>query len=559
MWALSFMAAAALALAGALPAAAQDGRAAPVQVGGRDLFVIEGGLRNIDATERAHLVNRRIERILRDPDANPRSIEAQLLPDGDWAVVHDGEPIVRVSEADARRARLSARKLAEQWARSLRATATQLQPLYAQERGGVSVRSLTEHHVLILLVQLAALLLVARLCGEVALRCGQPPVIGQLLAGVLLGPSVLGALLPRVRAFLFPVEATQSSLMEVLSWLGVLFLLLLTGMETDAALLRRHRRPVTLIALTGIVLPFGLGVALGHALPETMLTTPESRLVLSLFLGTALSISSVPVIARILQEMGLLQQRVGQLILASALADDTVGWVILSMVARFAARGTIEPVEAGRAVLGTAAFLLFCALLGGRLVNGFLALVKERCRGDYCLTTACIVLMLAGAAVTQFLGVHALLGAFVVGILLRRSPDVTEEALQPVAALTSAVFAPVFFASAGLKVNLVLLDNPAILWVGFLLVASAAVGKIAGGYLGARFGRLPHWDALSIGFGVNARGAMGLIVGVLGFSLGILTVEMFSLIILMVVLTTALTPPLLRWSTARGERMKDEG
>lgn len=546
------------ALLGTPGYAADPQPSSDVVVGAHTLFTLPSGIGSITAEERARIVNRRIERILHDPKLDPRTITVQLLRDGTPVIMLGEVRIVEVMPRDAATYGLPAEEVAEQWASSLRTRLTQLQPLFAQQQRTVGVKTLNEHRVLLLILQVAVLLLAARVCGELALRLGQPPVIGQLLAGILLGHSVLGALWPELKALVFPVEATQSYLLEVVSWIGVLFLLLLTGLETDVALIRQQGRPVVFIALTGIVFPFGLGAVLGYFLPASLLTAPESRLVLALFLGTVLSVSSVPVIAKILLDMQLLRRNVGQLILASALVHDTIGWIILGVIASLATSGKVEFGLVARTIGGTLVFMLAAATVGRWGVRRLLRLVNDRLRMEQAVLTAVVVLTMLSAAVTQLIGVHAVLGAFVIGILLRESPVVNERVLHPLEAVTTAIFAPIFFAAAGLHVNLGLLASPPLIVMGLLLTGAACLGKIGGCYFGARWAGSPHWDSLSVGFGTNARGAMGLIVGILGFSLGILTVDMFSLIVVMAVLTTAMTPPLLRWSLERVKPVGEE-
>ncbi|MFN3649263.1 MAG: cation:proton antiporter [Armatimonadota bacterium] len=530
------------------PAPQGEANAAEVRAGARGLFVLVGSIGAQSARERAQDANERIAQILSDPALDPQQIQATTLPDGSPGVALGSMPIVEVTYADAQSAGEPPERVAEEWAQILRSNVTQLQPLFVRERATVSVKTLSEHHVLLLILQVAMLLAVARICGEIALRLGQPPVIGQLAAGILLGHSVLGALLPELKALVFPVEATQSYLLEVVSWIGVLFLLMLTGLETDIALIRQQGRPALYTSITGILLPFLLGAGVGYLLPDSLLTTPESRLVLALFLGTVLSVSSVPVIAKILLDMRLLRRNVGQLILAAALAHDTVGWIILAVVASLAASGRVELLAIGKTVLGTVLFGLFSATLGRVLVRRSMRWVNDHMRTEYALLSAVVVLMMLSAAVTQFIGVHAVLGAFVVGILLRETAVVNERVLHPLETVTTAIFAPIFFAAAGLHVNLGVLLQPALLGFAVLITAAACIGKIVGCFFGAWWGGAPFWNAVSVGVGTNARGAMGLIVGILGFSLGILTVDTFSLIIVMAVVTTAISPPLLRWS-----------
>jgi Kef-type K+ transport system membrane component KefB/nucleotide-binding universal stress UspA family protein len=540
------------------PAASGAAEGAEVRAGSRGLFVLSGAVGSITAEERARVVNQRIDRILRDASLNPQEIRTEVLPDGAPVIALGNLRIVEVTRDDAWRGGLDPETQAEEWARILRQNLTQLQPLFLRQSQGLGVRTLSEHRVLLLILQVAVLLLVARLCGELALRLGQPPVIGQLVAGILLGQSILGALWPELKALVFPVEATQSYLLEVVSWIGVLFLLMLTGLETDTALIRQQGRPVLFVSVTGILVPFALGAGLGYVLPASLLTAPESRLVLALFLGTVLSVSSVPVIAKILLDMRLLRRNVGQFILAAALAHDTVGWIILGVVASLAAGGKLDMGVVARTGIGTLLFLLFCATLGRVLVRRTLRWVNDHLHVDQALMTAVVVLMMLFAATTQLIGVHAVLGAFVVGILLRETPVVNDRVLHPLETVTTAIFAPIFFAAAGLHVNLGVLADPRLLGVAALITLAAVAGKVVGCYAGARWAGSPHWDALSVGIGTNARGAMGLIVGIIGFSLGILTVDMFSLIIVMAVVTTAMTPPLLRWSLSHVKPGQEE-
>lgn len=542
-----------LLLVAARPGQAQDPDAATVRAGSRALFVLQGSLGSLTARERAEIVNRRIDRILHDPSLNPREVRVARLADGSLGVVLGELQIIEVTRADLEPGQLPEEAVAAEWAESLRASLTQLQPLFGRERRRPGVKSLSEHHILLLIVQVALLLLVARTCGELALRLRQPPVIGQLLAGILLGQSFLGALLPDVKALVFPVEATQSYLLEVISWLGVLFLLLLTGLETDVALIRQQGRAAAHASVWGVLWPFAAGLGLGFVIPDSLLVTPQSRLVAALFLGTVLSVSSVPVIAKILSDMRLLRRNVGQLIVAAALAHDTASWLILGVVASLAAGGKIQPLMLGKTLGGTVLFLAACILIGRPVIPRVLRWINDSVRVDHAVLTAIIVLMLLGAAATQFIGVHAVLGAFAVGVLLRESPVVNTRVLHPIETVTTAIFAPIFFAAAGLHVDLAIFARVEVTLVALVLTVVAALTKIAGCYAGARFAGASHWASLSVGVGVNARGAMGLIVGILGFSLGILTIELYSVIILMALLTTAMTPPLLRMTLARIE------
>src|SRR5437870_1201423 len=211
----------------------------------------------------------------------------------------------------------------------------------------------------VFLAQLLVLMVVGRLLGEAMNRIGQPSVMGQLLAGILLGPSVLGWLWPEVQHWIFPASKEQKAMIDAISQFGILLLLLLTGMETDLKLVRKVGRAAVTISVAGILVPFVCGFTLGQFLPENLLPHPEARLVASLFLGTALSISSVKIVAVVVREMKFMRRNVGQIIVATAIIDDTIGWIIIAMIFSLASRGSLDLRGIGQTLLGTVLFLGF--------------------------------------------------------------------------------------------------------------------------------------------------------------------------------------------------------
>ena len=220
----------------------------------------------------------------------------------------------------------------------------------------------------IFLCQIIVLLVCGRLMGELMQRIGQPAVMGQLIAGILLGPSVLGALWPELQHSLFPASSDQKAMIDAVAQLSILLLLLLTGMETDLAVVRRSRRTAFSVSIAGIVVPFLCGVVLGELLPDAMLPDPGKRLVTTLFLGTALSISSVKIVAMVVREVGFLRRTVGQVIVAAAIIDDTIGWIIMSVTFGFALHGGIDLAALAQSLVGIAIFLVLSFTIGRRLV-----------------------------------------------------------------------------------------------------------------------------------------------------------------------------------------------
>src|ERR1700704_953603 len=245
----------------------------------------------------------------------------------------------------------------------------------------------------VFLAQLIVLILVGRLLGEAMQRIGQPSIMGQLLAGILLGPSLFGWLWPDAQRWLFPDTKEQKSMIDAVSQFGILLLLLLTGMETDLELVAKVRRAAVSISLTGVTVPFACGVTLGLFLPESLLPDPGKRLLTSLFLGIALSISSIKIVAAIVREMNFTRRNLGQVIVASAIMEDTIGWIIISITFGVAQAGTIDIVHVGRSVLGTAAFLLTSFTIGRPVVFWLIRFANDEFESDFPVITTILVIM----------------------------------------------------------------------------------------------------------------------------------------------------------------------
>lgn len=404
---------------------------------------------------------------------------------------------------------------------------------------------LAAHHILLFLVQFALLLASARLLGEMMKRVDQPQVFGELLAGILLGPSLLGWVAPGLFSRLFPPDPQQYHLLELISWLGMIFLLLFTGLETDMARLRHLGRPAVAASLFGLVVPFALGYTLGTAIPDHLLVNPSHRLIFHLFMGTAMAISAVPVIAKILLDLNLLKRNIGVIILGAGIVDDVCGWTILSVLIGMMTKGTLDLPTVFGAVWSTALFIAVALFLGVRLVRRLMRWIDEHAHVEEAHITAVLLITLVCAAVTEAIGIHAVFGAFVAGVILAHSPRVRANALEKLVGVVYGVFSPVFFAFVGLRVDLTQLSN-----VGLVVavVSVACAGKLVGCTLGGIVGRLSWWEAISIGIGMNARGGVGLIIALVGLASGILSLEVYSSLVIMAMVTTLMTPPLLKWT-----------
>ncbi len=403
----------------------------------------------------------------------------------------------------------------------------------------------------IFLIQIVVLVGLGRLLGEGMQRIGQPTVMGQLLAGILLGPSGLGALWPAGQHYLFPAAPEQKAMIDGLAQFGVLLLLLLAGMETDLKLVRRIGRAAASVSIAGICLPFACGFALGQVLPASLLPDPQERVMASLLLGTALSISSVKIVAIVVREMNFMRRNVGQIILASAVIDDTIGWIIIAITFSLARHGSLDAGSLAQSILGTLAFLVISLTVGRRLVFPLIRWTNDNFRSELPVISLILVLMGVLAMITHAIGVHTVLGAFVAGILIGESPILTRQIDQQLRGLITALFAPVFFGLAGLSADLTILHQPDLLLLTVGLIAIATVGKFSGAFIGGTLGGMSQGESLALASGMNARGSTEVIVATIGLSAGLLSQNLYTMILTMAVVTTLAMPPMLRWSLSR--------
>src|ERR1051326_1360058 len=408
-----------------------------------------------------------------------------------------------------------------------------------------------DHTATVFVAEILLMLVVGRLLGELMQRVGQPAVLGQLLAGILLGPTVLGSLWPQAHQAIFPNTLEQKKMIDAISQLGVLMLLLLAGMETDFSIVKRMRRTAFFSSVSGIVFPFACGLFLGEALPDSMLPEPERRVVTALFLATALSISSVKVVAMVIMEVDFMRRNIGQLILASAIIDDTIGWIILAMISGIAAEGALNAKSVSFTVGGTLVFLTLSFTFGRRVVAHVIRWTNDNLRIDFAVLSAILVLMCVMSLVTEMIGVHTVLGAFVVGILVGQSPILTKQIHEQIRGLIIALFAPIFFAVAGLSVDLTILKHLHLIELAIGLILIASLGKLVGCYVGGRLGRLSSSEAAALAIGMNARGTTEIIVASIGLSIGVVSQDFYTLIVVMAVATTMVLPPTLRWALTR--------
>jgi Kef-type K+ transport system membrane component KefB len=402
--------------------------------------------------------------------------------------------------------------------------------------------------ILILLSQLFLLLLFARVFGELFQRMGQPSVVGEILAGVVLGPSFLGSI-PIFSELIIIQSTNGTNLIEVASLFGAMLLLLITGLETDLALIKHHAKSAFGTALGGLILPLILGFAFCFLIPDSLLVDPTQRIVFSLFLATAISVSAIPVIAKVLIDLNLIRRDIGQITIAAGMIDDTAAWILLSIVLGLIEFGVVTAQNIFFSIGKVVLFLSVSFIAGKWIAAKVVSFAQNSIQSKYKFLTILLLFSFGFGAVAQALKLEAVLGAFVAGIIFSRIPSIPDESIDRLESITFGIFAPIFFANAGLKVSLAPLLNPELLLLGIGLIFIATLSKVAGAYIGARwFGKSDHWTALSFGAGLNARGAIQIIIATIGLSFGVISQEIFSLIIIMAVVTSVMAPFMLRWT-----------
>ena len=396
----------------------------------------------------------------------------------------------------------------------------------------------------LLLLQMGVVIVAARLLGRAIRRFGQPAVIGEILAGVLLGPSLLGLLWPQALAFLFPPSALGP--LQLLAQLGVLLFMFAVGLELDLGELRRQARAALVVSHASMVLPFLLGLGLALALFPQLAPPGVPFQSFALFFGVAMSITAFPVLARILEERRMTDTPIGRAAIASAAMGDASAWCLLALVVALAhARG------AGTALLTTALALAFVLALHLLLKPLLARLFDARLaadRGGSSALALALVLLLGCAAFTEVIGIHALFGAFLAGTAMPRGAAFREPLKERLQGFSTVGLLPLFFALTGLRTQIGLLQGAQDWLLCGLIVLVAVAGKLGGTLLAARCTGSSWREAFALGALMNTRGLVELIVLNLGYDLGILSARVFTMLVLMALITTCMAGPLLSWA-----------
>jgi len=380
------------------------------------------------------------------------------------------------------------------------------------------------------------------LFGEIFIKLNQPAVVGEILAGVILGPTVFGMIAPSYHEIIFPDFGPLKTALEGLTTISVVLLLLSSGMEVDLSTVIRNRKVSLIVSAFGILTPFILSFSFAYYFPQLLgAEDSHTQLSFALFIGIALSISALPVIAKILLDLNIFKTQVGNIIISSAMLIDLLGWLLFSFLLGFL--GIAERhFNLNVTVMLIAGFIILVLFPVRILFDKSIKFIQSKFSFPSTTLNFIIILGFLGAAFTEYIGVHAILGVFLIGIAIGDSVHLKEQTKSSLNQFIINIFAPLFFASIGLRVNFI--SNFDLVAV-FMVMLLASSGTIIGASLGARLGGINKIDSLSIAFGLNARGAMEIILGIIALDVGLIGESTFVALVVMALVTSMISAPLM--------------
>jgi K+:H+ antiporter len=392
-----------------------------------------------------------------------------------------------------------------------------------------------------LILQILVIIFAARLFGMLGRLAGQPQVVGEILAGIALGPSLFKIVAPQMHAFIFPQQSVSQ--LFFLSQLGILLFMFIVGLELDLKLLRSKAKSAVVISMVSIAVPFLLGSGLAIFLFQSYGSQGKDNLSFALFMGIAMSITAFPVLARIIQEHGFSRSEIGTTAVACAAADDVTAWCLLAVVVAIAQSGS------GPGAIWTLAFAVLYIFFMLLVVRPFLSRSLNVAAHDPVssrLIGLILVGLLVSAWITETIGIHALFGAFLMGVAIPDQNHIKERIVARIHDVTTVILLPLFFAFTGLRIQLGLINDAASWLICALIIFVAILGKLGGAMIAARFTGHSWRNSLIVGTLMNTRGLIELIVLNVGYDLGILSPKIFTIMVIMALVTTMMTGPLLR-------------
>lgn len=403
---------------------------------------------------------------------------------------------------------------------------------------------MTQNEIVIFFIQIATMLIVALICGQLMRLIRLPAVLGELIGGVLLGPTLLGTLAPGAYAYIFPSASDIIIGRETLLTISIVLFLLVVGMELNPGQLKTRGSNIVWTSVLGILIPFAMGYALVFFVPGLWLSQAKDNLIpFALFIGTALSISALPVISRILMDLNLLRSRLGTVIISSATINDLIGWFLLAVITNLFILSGEPRHNIWIMLLQILGIFVIILTLGRWLVQRTLHWYEQRYSNSGILLGSFIFLALLAAAAAEAIGIHAIFGAFLIGIAIAQNKEKRGKAQETLYQLVNYFFAPLYFVSIGLKANFAANFD---LTLVVVLILVASVGKILGAALGARLSKMPPREALAVGFGMNARGAMEILIASIALQYKIIDQRIFVALVITAFVTTIIAGPIMQ-------------
>jgi Kef-type K+ transport system membrane component KefB len=411
---------------------------------------------------------------------------------------------------------------------------------------------LAEGHIFTFLIQISLLWIFARGMGELFRRWKQPAITAEILAGIILGPTIFGFLFPSVHSWVFPSDILQQNMLETIAWVGVLFFLLQTGLETDFSSIWKQKGEAFTIAITDVLVPIIITFVAIMFIPSSWMGSPEQIMLFALFIATIMTISALPVTVRVLNDLNINKTDLGFLIIGALSLNDIIGWVIFTLVLAMATHTALNIYATGSILAGTIVFTVFCLTLGRVLTDKLIIKMKDMKMPEpgSSLTLICLLGAICGA-ITLKIGIHALFGFFLAGIMAGDSKVIPEKTKHVISQMVHAVFIPIFFASIGLKINFV--EN--FHWFPVLFISVLGIGaRYIGAWLGVTFTRHSNINRPLISIAHTPGGEMQIVVGILALEAGLIKEPIFVAIVFGAIISSVILGPWM--SSSLGKRKK---
>lgn len=414
---------------------------------------------------------------------------------------------------------------------------------------GIEMQYLSEQDLFIFLIQLFLLLGLARLLGELFRLFKQPAITAEILAGILLGPTIFGRIFPSLHLSLFPPEGIQQYMLETVAWLGLLFFLLEAGLKMDFSTAWRHRGKALTIALTDIIVPMSIAFISCYLLPNRYLVDPGQKIIFALFMATAMTISAMPITVRALSDLNVAKTDIGFLIMSALSVNEIIGWLVFTMVFGFFIQPQMLFGKLAAVFIIAIVFTVFCLSAGRKFADKVITKIREYTMPEpgSSLTFICLLGLFCGA-VYQRIGIHALLGFFIAGVVAGEAKALPERTRQVISQMVYAIFVPLFFARIGLGIDFFKNFD---LFLILFVTAIGFFGKFIGAWMGASFARLPQVNRLSVAVAHTPGGSMEIVIGLLALKYNLISEPMFEAIVFGGITSSIILGPLLKFSLSR--------